>query len=116
MGGSFAANVGYETYAVDEDGGDDATATRFGASLSIDQISVGGAVMQKSATMRYTGAARGVRRSATSVSRWTEGPLSLGLSYGSADNDGAANTVINGVGAKLQPRPGHRLRGTVQHG
>ena len=100
MGGSFAANVGYETYA-SEDGGDDATATRFGASLSIDQIAVGGAVQQRSA-MGMTGEST---RSDVGVS-WSEGPLSLGLSYGSVDSDGGANTVINGVGASYNLGPG----------
>ena len=100
MGGSFAANVGYETYA-SEDGGDDATATRFGASLSIDQISVGGAVQQRSAF----GTSGESTLSDVGVS-WSEGPLSLGLSYGSVDSDGAANTVINGVGASYNLGPG----------
>lgn len=100
MGGSFAANVGYESYA-SEDGGDDATATRFGASLSIDQISIGGAVQQRSA-IGMTGEST---RSDVGVS-WSEGPLSLGLSYGAQDNDGAANTVINGVGASYNLGPG----------
>ena len=100
MGGSFAANAGYETYA-SEDGGDDATATRFGASLSIDQISVGGAVQQRSAI----GMAGESTLSDVGVS-WSQGPLSLGYSYGAVDNDSAGNTVINGVGAKYNLGPG----------
>ena len=104
MGGSFGANVGYETYA-SEDGGEDATATRFGASISIDQISVGGAVQQRSARASADGPVGEQTLSDVGVS-WSQGPLSLGLSYGSADNDGAANTVINGVGAKYNLGPG----------
>ena len=50
MGGSFAANVGYETYASEDTGGENATASRFGATLSIDQISIGGAVQTRSDT------------------------------------------------------------------
>ena len=101
MGGSFSANVGYETYTSEDAANDDATATRFGASLSIDQISVGGAVQQRSAY-----GANGESTLGDVGVSWSQGPLSLGLSYGSADRDGADNTVINGVGASYNLGPG----------
>ena len=104
MGGSFSANAGYDT-AANEAGGDDATATRFGASLSIDQISVGAAVMQKSATVSDDGPVGEQTISDAGVS-WSEGPLSLGLTYGSADNEGAPNLIVNGVGARYNLGPG----------
>ena len=100
MGGSFGANVGYETYA-SEDGGDDATATRFGASLSIDQITVAGAVQTRSAI-----SAAGDQTISDVGVGWSQGPLSLHVSYGSHENDTGANTVINGAGAGYNLGPG----------
>ena len=101
MGGSFSANAGYETYASEDADGENATATRFGASLSIDQISVGGAVQQRSAT-GGTG-----ERSLSDVGiGWSQGPLSLAVAYGADDIEGGANTVITALGAGYNLGPG----------
>jgi outer membrane protein OmpU len=101
MGGSFSTNVGYETYTSEDTGGADATATRFGASVSIDQISVGGAVQTRTAHDE-----NGDQILSDVGVSWSQGPLSLGYSYGAVDNDSAGNTVINGVGAKYNLGPG----------
>ena len=101
MGGSFAANVGYETYASEDADGEDATATRFGASLSIDQITVAGALQTRSA---YNAA--GDQAISDVGVKWAEGPISLHVSYGALDNESADNTVINGVGAGYNLGPG----------
>lgn len=100
MGGSFAANVGYETYT-SEDGGEDATATRFGASLSIDQISIGGALQTRSA---YDG--DGDQAISDVGIGWSQGPISLAVGYGSHENDMADNKVVTSVGAGYNLGPG----------
>ena len=99
MGGSFAANVGYETYT-SEDGGEDATATRFGASLSIDQISFGGALQTRSDLGDGDEALSDVGIG------WSQGPLSLAVAYGSHEKNAAANKVITSVGAGYNLGPG----------
>ena len=99
MGGSFAANVGYETYT-SEDGGEDATATRFGASLSIDQISIGGALQTRSDI------GSGDEAISDFGIGWSQGPLSLAIGYGSHEKDMAANTVVTSVGAGYNLGPG----------
>ena len=101
MGGSFSTNVGYETYTSEDTGGADATATRFGASVSIDQISVGGAVQTRTAHDE-----NGDQILSDVGVSWSQGPLSLGYSYGAVDNELNGNTVINGVGAKYNLGPG----------
>ena len=101
MGGSFGANVGYETYA-SETGGDDATATRFGASLSIDQISIAGAVQARS----DIGNGSGDQALSDVGVGWAQGPLSLSVAYGAHENDAAANTVITSVAAGYNLGPG----------
>ena len=75
MGGSLSANVGYETYT-NEDGGDDPTAMRYGATISVDQVAIGGAVHQQdlgASENTYSDVGIG----------WTQGPLMLGVQYGS---------------------------------
>lgn len=104
MGGSFAANVGYETYT-SEDGGEDATATRFGASLSIDQISIGGAVQTRSdigdgdETLSDVGVG------------WSQGPISLAVAYGSHEKDMGDDTTITMLGAGYNLGPGIDVAG-----
>ena len=99
MGGSFAANIGYETYT-SEGGGEDATATRFGASLSIDQISVGGALQTRSDLGEGDEALSDVGIG------WSQGPLSLAVAYGSHEKDMGENKVVTSVGAGYNLGPG----------
>ena len=98
MGGSFSANVGYETYTSEDDTGD-AAVTRFGATLSIDQISIGGAVQARDAN--NTGGEATI--SDVGVG-WSQGPLSLAVAYGA--NEGAADMVIIALGAGYNLGPG----------
>ena len=99
MGGSFSANAGYETYT-SETGGDDATATRFGAVLSIDQISVGGALQTRS----------DIGSGDESISDvgigWSQGPLSLAVAYGAHEKDKGKNLTVNSLGAGYNLGPG----------
>ncbi len=106
MGGSFAANVGYETYT-SEDGGEDATATRFGASLSIDQISIGGAVQTRSDT------GDGDETLSDVGIGWSQGPISLAVAYGSHEKDMGDDTTIAMLGAGYNLGPGIDLAGKV---
>ena len=100
MGGSFAANVGYETYASEDADGEDATATRFGASLSIDQISIGGALQTRSDIGDGDEAISDVGIG------WSQGPLSLAVGYGAHEKDMGKNTVVTSVGAGYNLGPG----------
>ena len=100
MGGSFAANVGYETYASEDTGGENATATRFGATLSIDQISVGGALQTRSDLGDGDEALSDVGVG------WSQGPLSLAVAYGAHEKDRADNKVVTSVGAGYNLGPG----------
>ena len=107
MGGSFAANVGYEMYTNENMGGEDATAMRFGASLSIDQISIGGAVQTRSdigngdETLSDVGVG------------WSQGPISLGIAYGSHEMDMGDDVTITMLGAGYNLGPGIDLAGKV---
>ena len=99
MGGSFSANVGYEAYT-NEGGGEDATASRFGALLSIDQISVGGAVQTRSDI------GNGEETLSDVGIGWSQGPLSLAVAYGAHDNESADNKVVTALGAGYNLGPG----------
>ncbi len=84
MGGSFSANVGYEGYT-NESGGEDPEGLRYGASISIDQIALGGAVYDKDVG--------GVATSHSDIGvSWTDGPLMLGVQYG--DNEGTDSNIV----------------------
>ena len=86
MGGSLSANVGYETYT-NEDGGDDPTAMRYGATISVDQVAIGGAVHQQdlgASENTYSDVGIG----------WTQGPLMLGVQYGVTDKGGVENNIV----------------------
>ena len=70
-GGSFTLGAGFET-AAGGDGGDDPSAMRFGANISVDQISFGGSMFDEDGVgMQYDVGAS-----------WTEGATELGLQYG----------------------------------
>ena len=84
MGGSFSANVGYEGYT-NEDGGADPEGLRYGASISIDQIALGGAV--------YDQEIGGVSTSKSDIGvSWTDGPMMLGVQYG--DNEMTNSNIV----------------------
>ena len=100
MGGSFSTNIGYETYT-GEAGGDNPTAMRYGAVLSIDDIAIGGAVQTRDAV-----GATGDRTLSDVGIGWSQGPLSLGVQYGSDEIDGGASTSITAVSAGYNLGPG----------
>ena len=88
MGGSVSAMVGYETYSTesDMDGmacmGDmcDPSAMRYGLTVGIDQIAIGGAVNDQEGTDG------GDDRTMTDIGiSWSEGPLGLGLQHATDD-------------------------------
>ena len=84
MGGSFSANVGYEGYT-NEDGGQDPEGLRYGASVSIDQVALGGAVYDKEVG--------GVTTSYSDIGlSWTDGPMMLGVQYG--DNEASDSNIV----------------------
>ena len=84
MGGSFSANIGYEGYT-NEGGGEDPSGLRYGASISIDQIALGGAM--------YDQEINGVSTSKSDIGlSWTNGPLMLGVQYG--DNEMNSSNIV----------------------
>ncbi len=84
MGGSFSANVGYEGYTNEGDG-EDPSGLRYGASISIDQIALGGAVYDKEIG--------GVTTSHSDIGMsWTDGPMMLGVQYG--DNETTDSSIV----------------------
>ena len=84
MGGSFSTNVGYEGYT-NEGGGEDPSGLRYGASISIDQIAIGGAVYDKDIG--------GVTTSHSDIGvSWTDGPMMLGVQYG--DNESTESNIV----------------------
>ena len=89
MGASVSAMVGYETYSTesDMDGmacmGDmcDPSAMRYGLTVGIDQIAIGGAVNDQEGTDDD-----GDDRTMTDIGiSWSEGPLGLGLQHATDD-------------------------------
>lgn len=95
MGGSLSASVGYDTLSTESLNGMSCIATamqvcdpsglRFGASVSVDQVAIGGAVYQHDAP------GGDVAKSDVGVS-WTEGPIMLGVQYG--DNEANDSNII----------------------
>ena len=84
MGGNLSGNVGYEGYT-NEGGGEDPSGLRYGASISVDQIALGGAMYDKEVD--------GVSTSHTDVGvSWTDGPLMLGVQYG--DNEATNSNIV----------------------
>ena len=84
MGGNLSANVGYEGYT-NEGGGEDPSGLRYGASVSVDQFAIGGAV--------YDQEIGGVSTSKSDIGvSWTEGPLMLGVQYG--DNEMTNSNIV----------------------
>ena len=74
MGGSLSAGGGYEVYT--NEAGGDATATRFGASISVDQLSFGGGMLNTK------GGPAGETSEYDLGFSWTEGAVELGLQWG----------------------------------
>ena len=105
MGGSVSANVSRESYTTESEAGVacpvgcDPTAMRYGATISIDDISLGANVIDRDANgtdSAFTGTVVGIG--------WSQGPLSLGVQHGSteAGAEGATITAFN-AGYNLGP-------------
>ena len=101
MGGSFSAMVGHEGHSTESDDGTacmgdgcDPSGLRYGVSVSIDDIAVGIAIYEQDGT-----GTDGMDRKMTDAGiAWTQGPLMLGLQYGSNDGGGgseADSTSLN---------------------
>ena len=97
MGGSVSAMVGYETYSTESnmDGmacmGDpcDPSALRYGLTVGIDQIAIGGAVNDQEGTDG------GDDRTMIDIGiGWSEGPLGLGLQHATDDKDDYSETAL----------------------
>ena len=83
-GGSLTLGAGFET-ANGGDGGDDPSAMRFGANISVDQISFGGSMYDLDGVgMEYDVGAS-----------WTEGATELGLQYGHNEVGDAGSTYAH---------------------
>ena len=95
MGGSFNAMLGIERTKTESMGGMacdsammlcDPEGLRYGLSVSVDQISVGGAIYEHDSGVNME-----TTKSDIGVS-WTEGPLMLGIQLGSNDAGGGAES------------------------
>ena len=107
MGGSFSAMVGHESHTTEDMGmvscmGDacDPEGWRYGASVSVDQISIGGAVYNQDGTggERMGGMGNHDRTMIDAGVSWSQGPLMVGIQYGSNDAGGgsqADSTSLN---------------------
>ena len=98
MGGSFSANLGYESYTTEADGMVacmgmcDPKGLRYGATVSIDQISIGGAIYDQDAD--GTGKNK-MDRTMTDVGiSWSQGPLMLGIQHGSDDRGSTEHDML----------------------
>ena len=108
MGGSVSGGVGYETGTVEVcTAMCDATSIRGGVVVSIDDLSIGGAILEidnqgKSTTHSDFGIG------------WTQGSLSLGIQYGSVDAD--MSNDITAFNAAYALGPGIQLNSQIAMG
>ena len=125
MGGSFSANVGYETHSTETEGGAacddtmmncDPEVLRFGASISIDDVSIGGGVMQADEMGDNT------RTVSDFGIGYSMGATSLGLQWGNQSSEDSGNdTNIYALNVGYDLGPGISLgmqiaTGTVEGG
>ena len=108
MGGTVSAGFGYETGTVEAcTGACDATSLRGGLVVSIDEISIGGAMLEienQGSTTTHTDVGIG----------WTQGGMSIGLQYGSVD--GASDSTISAFNAAYALGPGVELNSQIAAG
>ena len=104
MGGSVSGMVGYETYSTESSGGVacdaatmscDPTAMRYGLSVSVDNISIGGAINDQDGTGNKRMGMPNEDRTMTDVGvSWSEGPLGLGLQHATDDKNDYDETAF----------------------
>ena len=87
-GGSVSIGMGYEV-STSEDASPDMEAMKFGASVSVDQVSLGGGMYEATpdggnGSMQYDVGAS-----------WTEGPTTVGVQYAANDAGGTSMTALN---------------------
>ena len=85
-GGSFTLGGGYEMASgTDDDGNENPSATKFGASVSVDQLSCGGGMYDHDMNgMQFDVGAS-----------WTEGATELGVQFANNENGDASKVVAN---------------------
>ena len=126
MGGSFSANIGYETHSTESTANAmtmmndpcdsammncDPVGWRYGASVSIDQIAIGGAVYNQEGT-----GAMGADTTMTDVGvSWTQGALMLGIQHGSIDA-GAVEHSTTTFNANYNLGPGVDVGAVIHSG
>ncbi len=109
MGGSVSGGIGYETGTPEVCTGEcDATSLRGGLVVSIDEFSVGGAVLQidnQGAETTHSDVGVG----------WSQGGMSIGLQYGSSDSDDG-DTDITAFNAAYALGPGVEVNSQIAVG
>ena len=109
MGGSASAGIGVEngTYEVCT-ANCDASSIRGGLVISIDQVSIGGSILETDN--------QGASRTDTDVGiGWSQGPLGLGVQYGSRDESGGSFEVT-AINAAYALGPGVEINSQLAMG
>ena len=87
-GGTLSIGLGYEM-ATNESGGPDKEATRAGASVSVDEISFGGGLLDT-----QTDGAGGSMQYDVGAS-WSQGSMTVGAQYGADDDGGTGMAALH---------------------
>ena len=109
MGGSASAGIGVEngTYEVCT-ANCDASSIRGGLVISIDQVSIGGSILETDN--------QGASTTDTDVGiGWSQGPLGLGVQYGSRDNS-AGGFEVTAINAAYDLGPGVQINSQLAMG
>ena len=109
MGGSASAGIGIEngTYEVCT-ANCDASSIRGGLVISVDQISIGGSILETENL--------GASSTETDVGiGWSQGPLGLGVQYGSRD-DSAGGFEVTAINAAYDLGPGVQINSQLAMG
>ena len=109
MGGSASAGIGIENGTHEMCAANcDASSIRGGLVISVDQISIGGAVLETEnlgASTTHTDVGIG----------WSQGPLGLGVQYGSRDESGGGSEVT-AINAAYDLGPGVQINSQLAMG
>ena len=110
MGGSASAGIGIEEWHARRccTANCDASTIRGGLVISIDQISIGGSILETENL--------GASTTDTDVGiGWSQGPLGLGVQYGSRDNSGGGFEVT-AINAAYDLGPGVQINSQLAMG
>ena len=110
MGGSVSAGFGIEEGTNEMCSTNcDASSMRGGLTISIDQISIGGAVLEtESMTTERTDTDVGIG--------WSQGPLGLGLQWGSRDASDNSGFQVSAFNASYALGPGVEVNSSIASG